>query len=535
MSGDHSSLPSDAETLKTLVQNQATALTKLQQEHEQLMFAYQKLLKDRYGPKSEKLAAGQLALFELCEEGPSAEPPIVEEPPEPESKRRRGGGRRKLPESLPREVIEYDLTAEEKCCRECGEMRERIGSETSEQLEFVPATLKVLEHVRFKYACRNCQEQVETAPKPAKPLEKGLPGPGLLAAIGNGKFGEHLPLYRLEDILARHGVEIHRGTQCRWLAHTAELLTPIYDLMIQRILRSRVVHTDDTPVSVLDPSLPKTRTGRFWVYIGDADHPYTVYAYTPSRKRDGPQEFLKDYEGDLVADAFAGYDGIYATQNVKQVLCWAHARRKFHDAQNVQALESQVALAFIARLYQIEREAENVRPEDFSTNPDARSQWYEQRLELRQSRSRPILDQFHDWLEDTKRHVLPKSPVGEAIRYVLPRWESFTRYLKAGRLPIDNNLAERSLRPVAIGRKNWLFLGNDPAGKTAAIWMSLLASAKAREVEPWKYLRDLIDHLSQRKREANTDCCEPDPPPLEQWLPDAYLANNPTAHRKRSR
>lgn len=528
MSGDHSSLPQDAETLSTLVQNQAAAIEKLQQEIEQLKFAYQKLLKDRYGPKSERLAAGQLALFELSEDNPAPEPLPIEESPEPKPKRRSGGGRRKLPESLPRDVIEHDLNEEEKSCPECGEKRERIGSETSEQLEFVPATLKVLEHVRFKYACRHCQEHVDIAQKPAKPLEKGLPGPGLIAAIGNGKFGEHLPLYRLEDIFARHGVEIYRGTQCRWLAHAAKLLTPIYDLMIQRILKSRVLHTDDTPVSVLDPSLPKTRTGRFWVYVGDADHPYTIYAYTPSRKRDGPQSFLGDYQGCLVADAFAGYDGIYATQNVTQVLCWAHARRKFYDAQKVQSLEAQVALAFIARLYQIEREALDVRPEDFSTNAEARSLWYEQRQELRQVRSHPTLNQFRGWLEITKPQVLPKSPVGEAIRYVLPRWESFTRFTSDGRLPIDNNLSERRLRPCAIGRKNWLFLGHDPAGKTAAIWMSLLASAKAHEVEPWIYLRDLIDHLSQRSQDAN-------PTALNQWLPEAYLANNPAAYRKRSR
>ncbi len=374
-----------------------------------------------------------------------------EEDLEPETKRRRGG-RRKLPESLPREVMEHDISPEEKCCPDCGVIRERIGTETSEQLDYVPATLKVIEHVRYKYACPKCQEHVAIAEKPAKPLEKGLPGPGLLSAVGVGKFGEHLPLYRLEDIFARFGVEISRGTQCRWLRHTADLLTPIYELMIERILKSRVIHTDDTPVSVLDPSLPKTRTGRFWVYAGDADHPHLVYVYTPSRKRDGPMGFLKDYEGYLVADAFSGYDGIYATKNVTQVLCWAHARRKFHEAQSVQALEAQTALAFIARLYKLEREALAVRPR---TSPRIlRRECVGMSSEKNCGKTaRPILDSFQTWLEETKLSVLPKSPVGQAIRYVLSRWEGFVRYTSDGQLPIDNNLSERSLRPARSDAK----------------------------------------------------------------------------------
>lgn len=488
MSQGRSSFPSDSETLLTLVESQAALIAKLQHELEQLKFAYGKLLKDRFGSKSEKLAAGQLALFGIPEDNAPSAPSIPEEEDsEPETKRRQGG-RRKLPESLPREVIEHDLSPDEKCCPSCGVIRERIGAETSEQLEYVPATLKVLEHVRYKYACPHGQEHVAIADKPAKPLEKGLPGPGLLSAVGVGKFGEHLPLYRLEDIFARFGVEISRGTQCRWLKHTADLLTPIYELMIERILRSRVIHTDDTPVSVLDPSLPKTRTGRFWVYAGDADPPHLVYVYTPSRKRDGPIEFLKDYRGYLVADAFSGYDGIYATKNVTQVLCWAHARRKFHEAQSVQALEAQTALAFIARLYKLEREALAVRPEDFTKNPQARTHWYEQRKQLRQDRARPILDSFQNWLLDTKLCGLPNSPVGQAIRYGLSRWEGFVRYTSDGQLPIDNNLSERSLRPCAIGRKNWCApevpsrtLGRSPPrdallamfARTVAVWSAI--------------------------------------------------------------
>lgn len=240
-----------------------------------------------------------------------------------------------MPANLPRQRIEHTLSAEQLPCPGCGHERIKIGEETSEQLEYEPASLYVVEHVRFKYACRCCQEHVAVADKPPQPLPKGLPGPGLLAYTTVSKYGDHLPLYRLEEILARSGVEISRSTTCGWMRETAALLLPLWMLMKQRLLRSRVIHTDDTTVPVLDPSLPHTRTGRFWVYCGDLDHPYSVYEYTPSRQRDGPANFLNGYEGYLQADAFGGYDGLFAGSGGKivEVACWAHARRKFYDAQ----------------------------------------------------------------------------------------------------------------------------------------------------------------------------------------------------------
>jgi transposase len=199
----------------------------------------------------------------------------------------------------------------------------KIGEETSEQLEYVPSSLHVIVHARFRYACRACQEHVAVADKPPQPIDKGLPGPGLLAQTITSKYNDHLPLYRLEDIFARHGVELSRATLCGWMASSAELLTPLYDLMVKRVLLSSVIHTDDTKVSVLDPTLPRTRTGRFWVYIGDVDSPYAVYDYTPRRTRDGPERFLKEFRGYLQADAFSGYDRICAGPHVKEVACWA--------------------------------------------------------------------------------------------------------------------------------------------------------------------------------------------------------------------
>jgi hypothetical protein len=262
-------------------------------------------------------------------------------------------------------------------------------------------------------------------------------------------------------------------------------------------------------VSVLDPSLPKTRTGRFWVYLGDAEHPYAVYDYTTSRKRDGPATFLADFAGYLQADAFAGYDGIYAAGTVQQVLCWAHARRKFFEAKEAHPGEAHAALAFIARLYEVEREAKGADPAAH--------------LALRQERSQPILAEFQAWLETIEPSVLPKSPLGQAIGYVLPRWEGLSRYCEDGRLSIDNNLSERALRPCAIGRKNWLFLGSDQGGRTAAILFSVMASCKANQVEPFAYLRDVLTRLAESEPAHTSE--------LDALLPDAWLQNHPKAHR----
>ena len=364
MSTDATHLPDDLATCHALIgqlaatNDQFSATVETQQRRlEQLEHYVAQLLRARYGPRSEKVDPAQLALFD-----PNAAEPAAESWPQPEPldtvvrAHRRRGKRQPLPAELPRERVEHDLTEEEKCCPACGQQRERIGCQTSEQLEFVPASLYVVEHVRWKYACRGCQEHVAIARPAAKPIERGIPGPGLLAQLIVSKYGDHLPLYRLEDVFARHGVELARSTLCRWARLAADRLAPLYQLMVAEVRRSQVIHTDDTPVPVLDAELPHTRTGRFWVYVGDTTHPYSVYDYTPSRKRDGPAEFLAGYSGYLAADAFSGYDGIYVSGTVKQVLCWAHARRKFYEARTAQPAAHQ-ALAFIRRLYDIEREA----------------------------------------------------------------------------------------------------------------------------------------------------------------------------------
>jgi len=550
MSTEAACLPDDVATLQQLVSTLTATIAAQQRELDQLQHYLARLLRDRYGPRSEKLDPRQLGLFETSA-GESADESPAEDADETADGeqvlvRRRSKGRgRLLPPHLPRERVEHDLPEAEKLCPCCHVPRERIGEETSEQLEYVPASLKVLEHVRYKYACKNpdcfghlaatpgATATVAIAPAPPKPIDKGLPGPGLVAHLIVNKLGDHLPLYRQEDELARYGVEISRGTLCRWLHQAAQLLEPLYLLLVRRVRRSAVIHTDDTTVPVIDPHLPRTRTGRLWTYCGDDDQPYSVYEYTASHKRDGPAAFLEEFGGWLQADAWGGYDGIYATSAVQQVSCWAHARRKFFDARTVQPAEAHAALAYIARLYEVERALGAQKPDDFRTNPAARQAWFALRHAWRQEQSLAILAEFRTWLGEAQSRVLPKSPVGQAIAYVLPRWESFVRYCDDGRLAIDNNLSERTLRPCAIGRKNWLFVGHDAAGRTLAMLYSFIASAKRNELEPWAWLRDAISALARLSADCDpADLTDEELTPL---LPDVWLAAHPEAHRRYSR
>jgi len=479
-------LPEDPALLKALAAQQQSTIDALQREMDQLKHYLAQLLRQRYGPRSEKCDPAQLALFDAAEEAPAAsatEPAVAETPVRGHI--RRGGGRNELPADLPRKRVEYTLPPEQLPCPCCGQERTKFGEEVSEQLEFVPASLLVTEHIRFKYACRHCQEQVAVADKPPQPIDKGIPGPGLLAATITGKYGDHLPLYRLEDIFARHGAELSRATMCGWMRQSAELLLPLYELLKRRVLASRVIHTDDTPVEVLDASLPHTRTGRFWVYVGDRRQPYVVYDYTPSRKRDGPAAFLKDYRGYLQADAFGGYDGIYAGSGGKivEVGCWAHARRKFFEAKETASQAAHEALARIGQLYALERQAQEA---ELSA---------EALRTLRQEQALPKLMDFRAWLEELRLDSLPKSPIGTAARYALGNWQALVRYCEDGELAIDNNAAERAVKPCAIGRKNWIFCGSDNGGRTAAILFTMTGSAKRHNLDPFAWLKGVLTRL----------------------------------------
>jgi transposase len=362
---------------------------------------------------------------------------------------------------------------------------QRIGEDVSERLEFVPASLHVIEEVRSRYACKKgCA--VAAAQKPVAPIEKGLPGPALLAQVVVSKYGNHLPLNRQESIFQRHGVELSRKTMCDWMRACEELASPIWERMKHVVLNSTVVQTDDTPVPVLDAELTRTRKGCLWTYVGDRHHPYIVYDYTGNRCREGPEEFLQGYRGYLQADAYPGYDALFVDRKpeLTEVLCRAHVRRKFYEAQTADLCRATAVLAYIGLLYDVEREARD-------GNVDAAG-----RLALRQAKARPVLDDIKNYLKRERAMVLPKSAIGEAMDYALKNWEALLRYCQDGDLEIDNNGAERSLRPIVVGRNNWLFYGSDQGGRTGAVLSSLIATCKRLHIEPFAYLRDLFARIS---------------------------------------
>jgi transposase len=346
-------------------------------------------------------------------------------------------------------------------------------------------------------------EVVIAAPKPAMPIAKGLPGPGLLAHLIVSKCVDHLPLHRLERVYQRQGLFLHRSTLCDWMAACAQLLRPLYDLMVSVVLQSRSLHTDDTTVKMQELVTHLLSTARFWVYLGDAAHPYNVFDFTVNRKRDGPERFLVNYQGYLHADAFSGYDGLYlpdprtAAARIIEVACNAHARRKFYEARGSDALRSHQALAYYRQLYELERAAK-----DFSDG---------QRLQMRQDLALPILEQFRQWLEAQRPQVLPKSPMGEAIGYALNNWAALMRYTEAGFLAIDNNVSEREMKRIAVGRKNWLSIGSPRGGQTAAVLFSFTSTCQRLGVEPWRYLRDLLERLPTHPAER-----------LAELLPDEW-------------
>lgn len=450
-------LPDDLAVLKRMIRELLDLLHRSQHRSELLEHRLDQLLRRVYGPRSERIDPGQLSLFEpeasSAAEACAASPAAVEEPRAEPRSRRSSPGRRKLPADLPRRQMLYELPEAERLCPCCGELRQQIGTETSEQLEYHPASLYVIEHRRAKYACRSCEEHVLVAPKPPQPIDKGLPGPGLLAWTAICKYGYHQPLYRLEKYFAHHGLKIPRSTTCEWMAACARLARPVYEAQILRILQSKVLASDDTPVRVLDRGGKRTVfTGRFWDYIGDAAHPFVIFQFTPDRSRAGPLQFLDTFRGSLQADAYSGYNELFRTRPIVQVGCWMHARRKFFEARHADPRRSLEAIARIKGLYAVENEAADLPALE--------------RMVLRQQKSVPQLEALWTWLDDQQRVVLPKSPIGMAVSYSLSNWTALCRYTQDSDLAIDNGAAERPFRQIALGRNNWRFCGSPRGGET---------------------------------------------------------------------
>lgn len=346
-----------------------------------------------------------------------------------------------------------------------------------------------------------------TAPRPPAPIARSLAGPGLLAHVIVSKFCDHLPLYRCERMLARFGVSLARSTLCDWLAQSAALLRPLWVLLRDRVLESRVVQTDDTPVRVQAQAGAAAHQGRVWVQVGDAGHPGLVYLYSPNWEGHWPQTFLKGYAGFVQGDAYAGYDALFAAGAPVEVGCWAHARRKFFEAQKTNPEGALYALGVIRQLYAVEREA----AEQAGKRELSRLEFEALRLQLRQERAVPVLKSLGEWLEQQVAAVLPKSPLGEASGYARNQWAALQVYTTAGFLEIDNNAAERALRAVALGRRNYLFFGSDVGGETAAVLYTFTQSCQALSIEPWRYLRDVLERLPSQL-----------PDRLKELLPDEW-------------
>ncbi len=450
-----------------------------------------------FGPRSERLQTlsedGQLPLWgEVPEDAPSASP--VEFKAVAKSPAKGTPRRAALPGHLPREVVVLPLSAEERACPECGGERAVIGYETSERLDYVPASLKVVETRREKCACAKCRGQLATASAPAQVIEQGIPLPGLLAHVLAAKFAYHLPLYRIEQAFAHQGVPIARATLCDWVLGCGAALKPLAERMMALLKRQAVIFSDDTTVQAQSPG--KTRETRFWVYTGHSP-PIVVYDHTETRAGKHPKARLEGYAGYLQADAYAGYDQVFADGAIIEVACWAHARRKFFEiakqAENGKRISAHDALDFIGGLYAIEHEAKDL-------GLDA-----EGIQKLRQEKAVPVLCQFKGWLEERLRGLAPKTPTAKAIGYALKNWRALERYTEDGRLEIDNNRAERAIRPLAIGRKNWIFLGSSKGGQAAATVFSLVQTCKELGLNPEAYLKDVLTRLPSTKQKDIDD------------------------------
>jgi transposase len=489
-------LPDDPTLLKQIIGELVAVNVHLQHKNESLQQQLEQLRRRLAGHKSEKLNPNQPLLFPELAAAASSDttvslPPATSE----QSPKRRGHGRHGLNPKLRRDRRVYVLDENERRCA-CGGLCEKFGEEISEQLDYIPASLFVIEHVRTKYACPKCHDCVIVAVKPEQPIAKGLPGAGLLAQVITCKYADHIPLNRFEHICRRQGVELSRSTMCDWMKACADLLTPLYDVMVATVLASRSVHTDDTKVPCQDPEQPgKTTPARMWAYVGDDEHPCNVFDFTMTWSRDGPRKFLTEragkFQGMLQADALSGYDTLCAELGIARAGCWAHARRYFYDARDSAVGPVAEALARIGRLYAIEKQIKETLAKQPLATPAADAL----RLAVRQEKALPELTALRQWLDQQHAMALPKSPFGHAVQYALNHWEALLLYTQHGFLAIDNNAAERALRPIAVGRNNWLFVGSATGGKTAAILFSFTATCRRLNLDPFAYLRDVLTCL----------------------------------------
>ena len=460
----------------------------LQSENARLKLMVAKLQRQQFGRRAERFGidADQLNLLVETVVPATAESTTASNARSAASVNRKPV-RKPLPAHLPRETVIHDAGCEG--CPACGAALRRIGEDVAETIEIIPARFKVIRHVRPKFACAQCDAIVQS-PAPARPIARGLAGPGLLAHVLVSKYCDHLPLYRQSEIYARQEVDLSRSTLADWVGECAALLDPLIETIRRHVLGGQTLHADDTPVPVLDPGRGRTKTGRLWTYVRDerpaqGEAPPAVwFAYSPDRKGAHPQRHLASFRGSLHADGYAGFGKLFASEAITESACWAHARRKLYDVHQTEAGPlTERALALIRELYAVEADIRGRSPEE--------------RLAVRQARAGPVLTQLHAWLERILTQVARKSTLAEAVRYALGRWPALIRYCSDGRLEIDNNAAERALRSVALGRKNYLFTGSDAGGERAAAMYSVLGTAVLNGLDPEAYLRHVLGCIAE--------------------------------------
>jgi transposase len=484
-------LPNDIEVLKGIILERSTKLEVAEAllisqrlELEKLRFEIAYLKRMKYGRSSEaldrELVQMQLSIEDL-EASLAARPAEVRPAPQASVEK---PARRPLPAELPREEIVHENPC---ACPDCGGKLRPLGEDVSEMLEYVPSHFKVIKHVRPKLSCASC-ERIVQPPAPSRPIERGLAGPGLLAHVLVSKYCDHLPLYRQSQIYAREGIDLDRSTLADWVGGASALLEPLVGAIGRYVLGGVKLHGDDTPVPVLFPGRGTTKQGRLWTYVrddrpaGSVDPVAVFFRYSPDRKGERPRTHLSSFTGVLQADAYAGFDRLYG-EKIKEAACWAHVRRKFFDIH--QALSSPIALEAlerIGRLYKIEEEIRGRLPLERQT--------------VREARAGPELKSLYEWLHRAAIGLSKKSELAKAIRYALSNWVALTRYCEDGRLEVDNNAAERALRAVALGRKNWLFAGSDDGGERAAAIYTLLGTAKLNDLNPEGYLRYVLERIA---------------------------------------
>ena len=482
MSAEHTPIPEDLEALKALVLAQQSLLSERAVEIEHLKLVIAKLQRLQFGRRSERLDREieqlELRLEELQVSAAPVAFPAVAKPAA------QAPVRRPLPQHLPRTRVEHMPAC---ACPDCGAAMRKIGEDIAEVLDYVPARFRVIQHVRAKLACSACERIVQLE-APSRPIARGLAGAGLLAHVLVSKYADHLPLYRQAQIYAREGVELERSTMAEWVAGCFRLLDPLVDALARYVMSAGKLHADDTPVPVLDPGRGRTKTGRLWTYVRDdrpagAEHaPAVLFRYAPDRSGERPREHLASFSGILQADAYAGFGHLYKDGRIREAACWAHARRGFYDLH--QATKSPIAFEALERiraLYEIEADIRGRPPNERSA--------------IRQARAGPLIESLREWLRHTLTRVSKKSQLAQAIGYVLTRWTALTRYCDDGRIEIDNNAAERALRVVALGRKNYLFCGSDAGGERAAAIYSLIGTAKLNGLDPEAYLRNVIERI----------------------------------------